>query len=233
MGDWNAKAANWRDFFDAQQRRIGALYDMVGEKQCFSGPQPQDFTVTVQLVCAAQQGALTISGGASCAQNWTLPTPLACGNAPDPNKCGFDGLDFTALAGTQQSLHWASQNYTLSVCAPLSPLDPSNAPCLAASATSAVCRSSSFVASPHTDLGEWDEAATRTWKYINEQRKELGVQYMMSSAAATCLNGGTPMRWVTTLQFACAPQQGELTLLPGMPQCYTVFRLPTPLACPQ
>ena len=231
-GPWSAgfwaPASTEFQFIDATRPNAGVMYSMQGASTCYLAGGYQPYVSNVLFVCAASAGPMSVVTEAeSCVQNYTIPTPLACASPPPP--CGFNGLDFSSLAGQPllgtdgSSLY----NYFVSVCAPLPASFAATVNCTSVDAAASTCQQQvsggeygAYV------LGDWSNPA---WGLIESGEPAVGVQVVLQSTAQQCYLDSQP--YSATIQFVCAQNQGHIKVVQSPNACSFTMVLPTPLAC--
>lgn len=184
-GTWpgSTEQVQWA-FIDATNPKRGVQYTLQGAQSCWATGSDQAYTVTLQFECASTQSAdftVVIPQG-SCAQTYTLQTPLACsGPAPPPApKCGttLNGhtFDFSSLTGTDLSGSDGTDTYAydLSVCGVLT--STAAAPCKQISNDASACQRQLQGGTGSFDLGNWNTANQPQWEWIDESAMKDGVQ---------------------------------------------------------
>lgn len=192
IGNYNPASPPKWSYVNSGATAEGVQYTMQGSQSCWASGNPQYYEANVQFVCAPKLGALTVTAGQGCTQNYTLPTPLACG----ASVCQFEGYDFSSLMGTelQGSDGTATYDYYLSVCGVLNSTAASG--CTKVSSSSSACQVQTANSMYSFDVGNY--ASPPTWSYINAAAPSDGVQYSMTGA--TCYDG-PPTSYNTLVQF--------------------------------
>ena len=95
IGNWMASAPPAWNYVDPANPALGVGYSMMGAQSCWAHPPVQYYSANILFTCSTTTGPLSITiPQGSCVQNYTYPTPLACGGAS-----GGDGDKKAGLSG--------------------------------------------------------------------------------------------------------------------------------------
>lgn len=88
-GNWIAAAPPTWGYIDPSAKSLGVMYSMQGAQSCWAQPPAQYYVANILFTCSTKTGPLAITIPArSCIQNYTYPTPLACGGGSGPSGGG-------------------------------------------------------------------------------------------------------------------------------------------------
>jgi hypothetical protein len=214
----DGSAPAW-SFTDANQG--GVQYHINGASCSVS--TSDRYVANVKFICARTQGAWSMDTyGQWCGMDFTLPTPLACPTWPPPPMCAWNGYDFTSLGAANVAGTDAAGNaYVVRVCGALQAAANTQA-CLSQSATASACALSSVSGGGGVDQGDWGDAASNSFGFIDAAVPMAGVEYVMAWGKGV----------TTRVQLVCAKNSGPLKVYKDAAGTQFNYTLPTILACP-